>query len=289
MGNTLQTKAKRKRREIERPQTQKMPGSDYKWLSEFLLDKEALERVLPKLVSEAAEDVIAGGHFRGMGGYVETALGLLASRNNRLIFEYAESPIERIWMNSLHLQFLRSASMLVVTPPVPDFPSHFETVHGVIQRAGEFLRFYLSHGGKLDTLEEYLDGLVVSGHLAEEERPGAYLYAMEYGAFPYKYAHHLTMQATFPSTKRGEKGIRVDGFIWHPTHPTLRVAVECDGYRYHGNAEAFTRDRQRDRRLSSQGISVYRFSGREINTNPAVAVHDLFEYLMRVTSGGPPN
>lgn len=258
-----------------------MTDSDRQWLRELLQDEQALQAVLAKLVSEATEAVLAEGYFSNMSGYVETSLGLLASRNNRLIFQYSESPIEKMWMNSLHIQFLRSASMLVVTPPVADFPSHFSTVHNVIEGVGEFLKFYQSRGGKVNEIEEYLDGEVKSGRLPKEERQGAYVYAMEYGFLPYKFAHHLTMQAGFPSTKRGEKGMRADGFIWHPTNPDLRIVVECDGYKYHGNAKAFTEDRQRDRKFSAQGISVYRFSGSEIHVDPSAAVQDLFEYLMR--------
>src|SRR5215469_2757753 len=249
-----------------------MAGSDYQWLRELLQDKEALQGLLSKLVNEAVAAVLADGLFLNMGDYVERSLCLLASRNNRLIFEYAESPIETIWMNSLHIQFLRSASMLVVTPPIADFPAHFSTVHQIIEGAAEFLKFYQSRGGKLHDIEEYLDRQVESGRLPKEERQGAYVYAIEYGLLPFRFAHHLTMQAGFPGGKRGEKAMRVDGFIWHPTNPDLRVVVECDGYKYHGNAKAFTHDRQRDRKLSAQGISVYRFSGSEIHIDPAASV-----------------
>lgn len=266
--------------------------SDPKHMEElrmFLQSKELLDERLPILVTEATKTVVSRGHFGNMPSYVEESLSLLASRNTRLIFEHAESPIEKMWMNSLQVQFLRSAEVLVVTPPVSDFPAHFKTIHRTIKGAAAFFSRYLKEGGGIGVgaIESYLDQAVADGRLDPDERIGAYMYTMEYGLLPYRFAHHLTLQAGFPSTERDKKGMRVDGLIWHPMNPALRVVVEQDGHSYHSDTNAFTRDRQRDRKLQAQGFSVYRFSGSEIHANPAKAVFELFEHLMKINDERP--
>lgn len=53
----------------------------------------------------------------------------------------------------------------------------------------------------------------------------------------------------------------------HEIHLVRKVAVECDGYEYHHNKDAFTNDRERHRTLNSDNWIVFQFSGAEINAN----------------------
>lgn len=50
-------------------------------------------------------------------------------------------------------------------------------------------------------------------------------------------------------------------------HKKTKVAIELDGYTYHGRDAAFRHDRERDRWLSAQGWTVLRFHGDEVREN----------------------
>ena len=54
-------------------------------------------------------------------------------------------------------------------------------------------------------------------------------------------------------------GCEVDCF-WRDA----RLAVEVDGYAYHGSARAFVRDRKRDSALAAAGIQVVRLSWQQL-------------------------
>ena len=66
-------------------------------------------------------------------------------------------------------------------------------------------------------------------------------------------------------------------FAW----PKYRVAVECDGHRWHSSSKAQARDARRDRRLCADGWTVLRFAGREILESPLSVVHEVADALAR--------
>jgi Protein of unknown function (DUF559) len=66
--------------------------------------------------------------------------------------------------------------------------------------------------------------------------------------------------------------VKVD-FVWHP----LRLIVDTDGHRFHGNAAAFERDRRRDQRLAAAGWQVVRFTWRQVVDRPGEVVAVLRE------------
>jgi very-short-patch-repair endonuclease len=51
-------------------------------------------------------------------------------------------------------------------------------------------------------------------------------------------------------------------------YPALRIAVELDGFRWHGGADAFEKDRARDAELAAAGWTVLRFSWRQVHERP---------------------
>jgi very-short-patch-repair endonuclease len=64
---------------------------------------------------------------------------------------------------------------------------------------------------------------------------------------------------------------RVDILWWTPA-----LAIEVDGYEFHGRIKAgFHRDRQKDRLLSASGWTCVRFSAREISKDLAGVVAEL--------------
>jgi very-short-patch-repair endonuclease len=56
--------------------------------------------------------------------------------------------------------------------------------------------------------------------------------------------------------------------------------VECDGFKTHGGRTSFERDRNRDRALRVFGFDVFRFTGRQINTQPVEVADELFSFLI---------
>jgi very-short-patch-repair endonuclease len=66
-----------------------------------------------------------------------------------------------------------------------------------------------------------------------------------------------------PLTQHHLHGYRVD-FYW----PELRLVVETDGLRYHRTAGAQARDRRRDQILTANGLTVLRFTHRQVRFEP---------------------
>lgn len=250
-------------------------------ITALLDDAAKFPGVLSRLAREAAADVVSRGHFSEMPTYVEHAIQILATRHCDLVFGMVRSPIERVWINSLQVQFLRSSSMLVTTPRIVDFPAFHKSFSATLNRIDEFLEWYRGNGGTLAELDSYFDQLARSGQLDPVEHHRAYCDTMDYGVMPFRHAFHISLQAGFPRLGPGGGDIRIDALIWRPDRPDLLVAVECDGYAYHSSKQSFTQDRQRDRRLSSFGVRVFRFSGSEINRDPPQAVGELYNYLNR--------
>jgi very-short-patch-repair endonuclease len=59
-------------------------------------------------------------------------------------------------------------------------------------------------------------------------------------------------------------------FLWRPEG----VAVEIDGFEYHGSRRGFEQDRRRDARLAAVGVHVVRVTWRQLDGEPdAVLVH----------------
>jgi len=70
-------------------------------------------------------------------------------------------------------------------------------------------------------------------------------------------------------------GYRVDFYF-----PELKLVVEIDGYKFHGEKGSFISDRQRDRALVAAGYNVARYSGSEIYKDPYAALSSLHELCM---------
>lgn len=59
--------------------------------------------------------------------------------------------------------------------------------------------------------------------------------------------------------------------------PPFFLAIECDGFAYHGDKQAFQRDRRKDVDLKIQGLDVVRFTGRQINKDVDACVRRVDE------------
>lgn len=77
------------------------------------------------------------------------------------------------------------------------------------------------------------------------------------------------------------RGFELD-FYW-PRDPGRDVAVEIDGYEFHGGRAAFERDRRRDAILRAAGIDVLRFTWRRLTEEPYAVVAELALALASTT------
>ena len=86
------------------------------------------------------------------------------------------------------------------------------------------------------------------------------------------------------------KTIRPDAIVFTPAFYQNKLIVECDGFEFHGSKEAFTSDRERDRRIASDlGIEVRRYSGNEIYHRPMDVGDDLYRHLTSKLGSMKPN
>jgi hypothetical protein len=102
---------------------------------------------------------------------------------------------------------------------------------------------------------------------------------MFYNLLDLSSAFHLSLQPEMKEVAIAGRTIRPDLLFWNPAHPDFRIVVECDGFDYHSDKDAFTRDRQRDRRLRQKGFEVVRFSGSEIYRDPVGVAYELADIV----------
>lgn len=79
----------------------------------------------------------------------------------------------------------------------------------------------------------------------------------------------LVRQAQLPAPQVNARrhGFELD-FFWE----AQRVAVEIDGFAFHGTRRAFERDRRRDARLQAAGISTMRVTWRQLRDEPLAVI-----------------
>lgn len=89
---------------------------------------------------------------------------------------------------------------------------------------------------------------------------------------------HLLRKAQLPSP---ETNVRVHGFEIDFFWREQRVAVEVDGFAYHGSAISFEGDRRRDAHFAAQGIQVVRVTWRQLTNEPEAVLVRLAQTLVR--------
>lgn len=201
--------------------------------------------------------------------------------NAEIIAKTCESPIERIFMNSLILLFIKNRFInLKITESFQNAEleiSNFRTIHKNI----------------LNIIEDYknktgdFEMTYFKSAIGKRIEAGVYM-KEDYELFEYHRlivenfvwdSYHITLQAGFPEFKIDNKSTRADLLIWKPSDKNFKLIVECDGFKYHNSKEAFTRDRKRDRLYKSKGYQVIRFSGTEIWKDPVSVSSELYDFI----------
>lgn len=204
------------------------------------------------------------------------------------VFTHAESEIERRFLNAMLLGFLISDPFgLVIVAPKRDAPAWIANQREAFSAVRELQRQIRAGGHPPGSFDRYVDYLVASHGLAQEEADG-YRAVHTFGEFVGG-AFHLIMQPGFPRVRVADRSIRTDGLVYVPDDPAVQVVLECDGYAWHGNPQSFTRDRQRDRALLLAGYQVLRFSGSEVMRDPVSVSAEFAGALQRARRAPPPS
>lgn len=237
----------------------------FRELSAFFLAKSV------DALCEQAEDAL-------LKPYVEAGMTLLVEKGHRAISALSGSPIERVFARSVMLSFLKNGLPIVFMPAFRDTPVDIQEYRQQLKRLDELTESYDRHYGATIVLGDYLDQQVASGKMPTEERPWIEELLLLYRYLPCRDAWHVSLQPQFPRLL-GERGVRPDMLFWKPSLPTHHLLVECDGYAFHRSADSFDADRRRDRALKARGYDVFRFTGRQINTDPVMSANELFVFL----------
>ncbi|MBN1274585.1 MAG: DUF559 domain-containing protein [Candidatus Aminicenantes bacterium] len=260
-------------------------------LREHLQDRSKTDQLVSFFVNKAVEEqkleLAKSPENADFIRFYEMQMQESAQQNVKVIFAQAESPIELAFLNSLHLCFIKAAPLNVYFRPSANnhlafMEQHIAFYGAICQRYAEFHDRNPDAGlddfiRKAQSVYEATESHSMPPALCEDIKT----YLIFARVFVHNY-FHLTIQAKLPTIKHNGRGMRTDLFIWVPTDSSLKIAIECDGYKYHSNPESFTKDRQRDRILNANGIQVQRFSGHEIHHNPQGVASELFDQLTKI-------
>lgn len=247
-------------------------------LREILLDKEKFTNLSKTFIEKAVEeDQKEDAEF---AKWYSMALETVTEINTNYVFELCESPIEKIFINSLLLGFLKADSLgIIIHPTYQDTDKELTEFRASFKSFLSFLEWYDNKFDSWTGIEDYFDGEVKAGKMESAERDFLRQLTFRYHYLRMMSSYHLTLQAKFPGIIIDGKSIRPDLYFWLPSEEKIKVIVECDGFEHHSNKDSFISDRKRDRVLQSNGFQVLRFSGSEIYNEPAKVTSDLLEYL----------
>lgn len=249
-------------------------------LKERLLDKARFLEFQASFIEGAIKEASDESTDSTTSDLMRSGLQMLAKENARIVFQFSESPIETIFLNSLSICFIRNLLPLVLTPPMKNAKRDLADFYNQLDQLATSTAWYGARHKDEKNLNQYLDDQVRRGRMSPEERPYIGRLILFYHWFPFRSAYHITLQASFPDVLIDGSSIRVDALAWLPNRPDWNIAVECDGFQFHSSQEVFTRDRRKDRALKAIGVDVHRFSGAEINQDPAGSANALFAYLL---------
>lgn len=246
-------------------------------LRDVLCDRIAFRQLADHFIATS----IAGSNgSNGFREYFGGAMNTLTEANADEIDLVAKSPIEQIFLRSLLLAFLKNDGLgLLVHPTFKDTPTEVLDFRETLKRFRELKAWFEEHKPAGD-IATFLNDEMKRGKMDAEERRYYTELIFKYYYIPLDGSYHMSLQPRFSGVILG-KTIRPDIYLWIPSRPDINVVVECDGFAFHSDRAAFSRDRQRDRALKSHGYDVLRFSGSEIFNDPVNSAHELATYLWR--------
>lgn len=254
-------------------------------IREYLDTKEKFEPLLNYFVSKAVKEVMNNeckdedelSFFKFMKTYLE----YFPSLNSDVVFEYSESPIEKIFLNSLTLLFVKNTMLGPwYDQPysnIPKFLDEFRIAHrNILRLEEEYIK--ITGDDEFEHFDSFKEKQIKTGKFTTEDIEVFNWHRTIVKCFGWD-SYRIVIQPKFPDIEVNGKKIRADLLIWKPSDEKFKLVVECDGFKYHSNKESFESDRMRDRRLKQKGYDVIRFSGGEIWRDPVAVSSELFDYL----------
>ncbi len=197
------------------------------------------------------------------------------------VFKYCQSPIEKIFLNSFMILFLKNRMpCLFITHPFNDTENNIANYRNYYKNIENFIDSYKKATGddELKEFEERIKAKQQEGELTERQVDDIQMYKGLIKHFELD-AYHITPQAFFPNYKVDGKAIRADFYVWVPNDLSVKIIVECDGFQFHNSKASFINDRKRDRLFQLNGYRIIRYSGSEIWKDPIEVSANLFEML----------
>ena len=212
---------------------------------------------------------------------LKITLEILYHNNASTVFSGVQSYIEKVFLNSLALCFLRNYIPLLMVTGISDTSRYTDEVRALMPQIRDFADLCRDEGHEGIDLAKHLAKKVRNGDMTKEVRADLMRCLTTYEWLNLGNAYHLVVQANFPDMKIDGKSIRPDLFFWKPDDEDFKLVVECDGFAYHNNHKSFINDRRRDRLFDANGMRHQRFSGSEICNDPIGTANDLFKCLYR--------
>jgi len=246
---------------------------DFIPLLKQFIDKSISEQY--SLETNIDEDTISYSQFYER--FIESVF-LINAEN---VFKYCQSPIEKTFLNSIMLLFLKNRMpFLFITHPfnnaeieISDYRDHYKSIDNFIESYKD-----ITGDKELIHFDDRLHDKQKKGEFTEEQVEDILMYLRLTKTFEFG-SYHITPQAFFPNFKIDNKAIRADFYIWVPNDPSLKIIVECDGFQFHSSKTSFVNDKKRDRLFQLNGYRVIRYSGSEIWQDPIQVSSDLFDML----------
>ncbi len=242
--------------------------------------RQAIRAFSERAIQEESDRSELGSEF---SQYFSALVRQASETASNVIYRHARSPIERIFLGTLVLSFLRSdPTAFLFTPPCSDAPVSILAAKEDHQRVLNWVRAFDSDKRRPQdwTLPMWLSQLEreAGEPIPNRARLEAEAVLTQLGYFK---SFHFTPQAAFPDLRIDARSCRVDLLVWLPGSKGHGLVVECDGYEFHRTKTSFIRDRKRDRRFLELGYTVVRYSGTEIVNHPVETSYDLYELLLK--------
>lgn len=201
------------------------------------------------------------------------------------VIRLSESPIEKMLFNALLFGCSVFDPFALIVREVEgdalEYVKQAKRVHASIRGGWQAAK----RRGEHPAIRPEIDRRVAAGEMGEDE--AEYWRTQEVGALLAGDSFQVIPQATLAGQGPKGRAIRVDALVYVVNRPQMLVAVECDGYEWHGNKESFDKDRRRDRTLKAIGCDVLRFSGAEIFRDPNEAALELHSQLTTLAGRSP--
>jgi hypothetical protein len=228
---------------------------------------------------------LAGMVKTGNGDFSPSLVIHMLMFNIEAIFKFAESPIERIFLNSLNFIAFPYKEVFIQFTHAPIDHSEIDS-RSALEKQKEMVEIWERFQNIFDenAMKEFLHTFDELGFSEDMKNQAIFYLLTEYISRLYG-MYYITLQPTFKDVRIGGRVTRPDIYVWNPYDPNFRLIVECDGYLYHADKSTFSLDRTRDRILQMRGFKVLRFSGSDIVNNPAGMAKELHEYLVTQKRG----